>query len=64
MSTTSEAYLDLGGTPERRWPASYNECIMRGCPNCGAVKMDLCINPTTHRARKAPCVLRMTQGWG
>lgn len=64
MTSTSEAYLDIGGDPGRRWPVSYNECIMRDCPNCGVTKMNLCINPATRRSRKAPCILRMTQGWG
>ena len=64
MSTTSEAYLDIVTGVERRWPPAYDECIMRDCPDCGVVKMELCINPIFRRPRKIPCVRRLTQGWG
>jgi len=64
MSTTSEAYLDIVTGVERAWPPAYDDCIMRDCPNCGAEKMTLCINPIHNRTRKTPCVLRINQGWG
>lgn len=66
---TSEAYLDLGGRAERRWPPAYNEVIGLHCPRhlaappsmrgCGAKPGEVCTNAITGRARKAPCYARM-----
>jgi hypothetical protein len=58
MSTASQSYLDLGEA-ERAWPPAYNEVITRECPECGATSMELCVNPSTKKARKAPCIRRL-----
>lgn len=62
--TESQTYLDLTGSPGRRWPSAYADSITRSCPNCRVAAMELCINPLTGRPRKAPCLDRETQGWG
>lgn len=61
MSTTSEAYLDIITGVERAWPPSYDGAIMRNCEECGAGKMEMCINPIHGRPRKTPCVRRMAR---
>lgn len=60
MTTTSEAYLDIGGV-ERTWPRSYDGCIKLECDNCHAPILELCINPITGRPRKTPCVARLAR---
>ena len=59
MSTS--AYLELGGTPEVRWPRSYNDCILLWCPRCGADALQQCSNPESglkNRAKVKHSVLK------
>ena len=56
--TPSEAYLDIVGNMERRWPRSYDGVITKQCPNCGAKAGDVCTYEPSKRTRRAPCVAR------
>ena len=63
----SEAYEDLGGTAERRWPPAYSEglAIAKPCPDCHARPMDLCVNPINGLPKRCPCKNRMlSSAWG
>jgi hypothetical protein len=55
----SQAYLDVVGTIDRSWPAAYSACIQHECPRCAGAPYQTCINPTTGRPAKAPCLARM-----
>jgi hypothetical protein len=58
--STSEAYLDYAGSVTRRWPASYNEVIMKDCPRCGAGSGELCTTATGRTGQaKMPCLARL-----
>lgn len=55
----SEAYTDIVGNMERRWPRAYDGVITNPCPNCGAQPGEVCTyEPPVGRTRRAPCVVR------
>jgi hypothetical protein len=58
----SEAYEDIGGGVERRWPPAYSEglAITKVCPDCKARPMDLCMNPINGLPKRCPCMNRIT----
>lgn len=60
--STSEAYLDYVGSVTRRWPASYNDAIMKPCGRCGAEPGELCTTPTSKTGQaKMPCLTRLVE---
>lgn len=54
----SEAYTDIVGSMERRWPRAYDGYITNPCSNCGAEPGDLCTYQPLEKTRRAPCVAR------
>jgi hypothetical protein len=60
----SQAYLDLGGVPDREWPSSYaTEVIAQSCPRCAAEPYLVCVNPATGRDARLPCIARVSAAY-